>query len=189
MSDLSPNPLAGKTMLVVDDDEAARELMARTLTREGFAVAMAATGPEGLEAAENNPPDVVVLDVLLPEQDGWDVLAVLKQHPVLRDVPVVLVTMVDDRSKGMALGAAARQVRLMIVAQGARVLGVGIAVGAVLALAATRLLGSLLFGVETFDPVTYLAVSATMVMVGLAAAYLPARRASAVDPMDSLRSE
>ncbi len=89
----------------------------------------------------------------------------------------------------MALGAAARQVRLMIVAQGARVLAVGIAMGAILALAATRLLGSLLFGVEAFDPATYLLVAAVMVSVGLAAAYLPARRASAVDPMESLRSE
>lgn len=92
-------------VLVIDDDPAARELLARALTKDGFAVGMAATGPEGLEAAERHKPDVVVLDVLLPEQDGWDVLRVLKQHPVLEDVPVVLVTMVEDRSKGLALGA------------------------------------------------------------------------------------
>lgn len=89
----------------------------------------------------------------------------------------------------MALGAAARQVRLMIVAQGARVLAAGIVIGGVLALAATRSLGSLLFEVEAYDPGTYLGVAAVMTLVGLAAAYLPARRASAVDPMESLRSE
>jgi signal transduction histidine kinase/CheY-like chemotaxis protein len=93
-------------VLVIDDDPSVRELMARSLTKEGYAVGVAASGPEGLEAAEAHPPDVVVLDVLLPEQDGWEVLATLKAHPILRDVPVVLVTMVDDRSKGLALGAA-----------------------------------------------------------------------------------
>ncbi|MEM7350170.1 MAG: FtsX-like permease family protein, partial [Acidobacteriota bacterium] len=89
----------------------------------------------------------------------------------------------------MALGAAARQVRLMIVGQGARVLALGIAIGAGIALVATRALGSLLFDVEAFDVGTYLGVSALMVLVGLAACYLPARRASNVDPMVSLRTE
>ncbi len=89
----------------------------------------------------------------------------------------------------MALGAAARRVRLMIVGQGARVLAAGIAIGAVIAFGATRALGTLLFGVEAFDAGTYLGVSAVMVLVGLAASYLPARRASGVDPMVSLRTE
>ncbi len=89
----------------------------------------------------------------------------------------------------MALGAAARRVQLMIVGQGARVLAVGIAIGAGIALAATRALGTLLFGVSAFDVGTYLGVSAVMVVVGLAASYLPARRASRVDPMESLRTE
>lgn len=89
----------------------------------------------------------------------------------------------------MALGAQASGVRLMIVRQGARVLAVGIAVGTVVALGASRALGSLLFGVEAFEPVTYLGVSLLMVLVGLAASDLPARRASRVDPMVSLRAE
>ena len=89
----------------------------------------------------------------------------------------------------MALGAAARRVRLMVVGQGARVLAVGIAIGVAVALVATRALGALLFGVEAFDAGTYLGVSAVMVLVGLAASYLPARRASSVDPMESLRTE
>ncbi len=89
----------------------------------------------------------------------------------------------------MALGAAARRVQLMIVGQGARVLAIGIAIGVVIALVATRALGTLLFGVGSFDAGIYLGVSAIMVLVGLASSYLPARRASNVDPMVSLRDE
>ena len=89
----------------------------------------------------------------------------------------------------MALGAAARRVRMMVVGQGARVLAVGIVIGAVAAFLATRALGTLLFGVEAFDAGTYMGVSLAMVFVGLAACYLPARRASRVDPMESLRIE
>jgi len=92
-------------VLVIDDDPAARELMARSLTRGGYAVMMAASGADGLNIAEEKRPDVVVLDVLLPKQDGWEVLTAFKAHPTLNDVPVVLVTMVDDRSRGYALGA------------------------------------------------------------------------------------
>ncbi len=89
----------------------------------------------------------------------------------------------------MALGAAAMRVRLMVVGQGARVLAAGIVIGAGIAFVATRALGTLLFGVEAFDVGTYLGVSAVMVLVGLAASYLPARRASRVDPMVALRTE
>jgi predicted permease len=105
----------------------------------------------------------------------------------------VLSYAVAERSREiglrMALGAAAGRVRRMIVGQGARVLAVGIGIGAAIALVATRALGTLLFGVEAFDLGTYLAVAAVMILVGLAACYLPARRASKVDPMVSLRSE
>jgi ABC-type antimicrobial peptide transport system permease subunit len=93
----------------------------------------------------------------------------------------------------MALGAAARRVRRMVVGQGARVLAIGIVLGAAFAFVATRVLGSLLdtllFGIAAFDAGTYLAVSALMVLVGLAATYVPARRASNVDPMVALRTE
>lgn len=89
----------------------------------------------------------------------------------------------------MALGAAASHVRWMIVGQGAKVLALGIVVGAVAAFGATRALGSLLFEVEAFDPAIYLGVAVTLSLVGLAASYLPAWRASKVDPMESIRNE
>jgi ABC-type antimicrobial peptide transport system permease subunit len=77
----------------------------------------------------------------------------------------------------------------MVVAQGSRVVAVGIAIGVAAALAATRALGSLLFGVAPMDPATFVAMSAVMIVMGLLASYLPARRASSIDPIESLRSE
>ena len=87
----------------------------------------------------------------------------------------------------MALGAEARKVRTMIVAQGAKVVGAGVAVGILASLASTSLLQGFLFGVEPVDPVTFAGMSAAMLAVGLVASYLPARRASSVDPAESLR--
>jgi len=89
----------------------------------------------------------------------------------------------------MALGARADQVRRMVVAQGGRVVAGGVAVGIVAAYWTTKLLGNLLFGVAPLDALTFLAMSGSMVLVGLVASYLPARRASNVDPIESLRSE
>jgi predicted permease len=89
----------------------------------------------------------------------------------------------------MALGAEIGHVRRMVVAQGVRVVGLGVVIGIAVALASTRALGSLLFGVVPLDIVTFIAVPLSMVGVGLLASYMPARRASSVDPMDLLRGE
>jgi putative ABC transport system permease protein len=89
----------------------------------------------------------------------------------------------------MALGATAEQVRGMVVAQGARVLAAGTVVGVGVALASTRALGSLLYGVHAVDLSVFLGMSVSMILIGLFASYMPARRASAVDPMESLRSD
>jgi len=89
----------------------------------------------------------------------------------------------------MALGASAQVVRRMVVTQGARVVGLGIATGVLAALAATRTLGSLLFGVAAIDVPTYAAMSTLMLAIGLAASYVPAHRASRVDPCESLRND
>lgn len=105
----------------------------------------------------------------------------------------VLSYVVDERTREigvrMALGACAAQVRAMVVGQGARVVGAGVAIGLVVALAGTRALSSLLFGVQPFDTATFVAMSLAMLVVGLLASYLPARKASNLDPMESLRRD
>ena len=89
----------------------------------------------------------------------------------------------------MALGATATAVRRMVVSQGARVVVVGVVIGIVVALAATRLLGSLLYGVRPVDPIVFAAMSAMMIAIGALASYIPAWRASRVNPIESLRSD
>lgn len=88
----------------------------------------------------------------------------------------------------MALGAEAGSVRRMVVAEGSRVVVLGVLLGVAGGLAAMRLLGGLLYGVEAADPVTFAVVGAMMLLVGLVASYVPARRASSVDPVQSLRA-
>jgi ABC-type antimicrobial peptide transport system permease subunit len=89
----------------------------------------------------------------------------------------------------MALGARAGQVRRMIVTQGARIVLVGVALGTVAALLLTRLLDSLLFHVPAVDGLTFVATAAVVIGVAVLASYVPARRASSLDPLTSLRSE
>jgi len=105
----------------------------------------------------------------------------------------VLSYVVDERTREigvrMALGARAAQVRAMVVGQGARVVGAGVAVGILVALAGTHALRSLLYGVQPADAATFAAMALVMGWVGLLASYLPARRASNLDPVESLRRE
>ncbi|MEO7917654.1 MAG: FtsX-like permease family protein, partial [Dokdonella sp.] len=105
----------------------------------------------------------------------------------------VLSYIVGERTREigvrMALGAKAAQVRGMVVAHGARVVGIGVAIGIVAALMLTRTLGSLLFGVQPVDVTTFAIMSVTMITIGLLASYLPARHASNLNPVDSLRKD
>jgi PAS domain S-box-containing protein len=98
----APRPL---TVLVIDDDEATRDLIRHYLGQEGHRVVGAPTGEAGLRLALELRPDVITLDVMMPSMDGWSVLAALKAEPQLADVPVIILTMLDDRELGFALGA------------------------------------------------------------------------------------
>ena len=89
----------------------------------------------------------------------------------------------------MALGATAGSVRRMVVTQGARVVLLGVMIGVGVALFSTRALGTLLFNVAAVDPMIFLAMSGMLIAVGMLASYLPARKASRVDPIESLRSD
>lgn len=93
------------TVLAIDDDANVRDLMERFLSRQGFYTYTAANAFEGLELARQLKPDVITLDVMMPEKDGWWVLTQLKSDPNLCDIPVIMLTMVEDRELGYALGA------------------------------------------------------------------------------------
>jgi signal transduction histidine kinase/CheY-like chemotaxis protein len=96
---------SGDCVLVIDDDATARELIADYLHQAGFAVITAAGGREGLKRAKDHHPIAITLDVMMPDIDGWTVLAALRGDPQLADIPVVMATIVDERRQGMTLGA------------------------------------------------------------------------------------
>ncbi len=104
--DATPLSSVATCVLVIDDDPTQRELMQRFLTGEGFNVRAAASGEEGLRLARQFKPVAITLDVMMPGMDGWSVLSSLKSDVGLRDIPVIMVTMVDDPDRGFTLGAA-----------------------------------------------------------------------------------
>ncbi len=93
-------------VLVVDDDAGSRELLTRTLMKEGYRVSVAFSGEEALRMAAAERPAAITLDVFMPDMDGWAVLAALKSNPSLLDMPVIMVTISDEQEKGLALGVA-----------------------------------------------------------------------------------
>ena len=96
---------ASNRALVIDDDDDARAVMRRFLAKEGFDVITAKDGEEGLALAREIGPTLITLDVLMPKLDGWSVLKELKADPALSDIPVLMLTIMDDKDKGYALGA------------------------------------------------------------------------------------
>lgn len=102
----SSEPGSQKTVLVIDDDPAVRDLVQRYLTKVGFRVETAANGEEGMKLARQMRPDAITLDVLMPDMNGWSVLSAFKADPELAEIPVVVMTIVDDKNRGFALGAA-----------------------------------------------------------------------------------
>ena len=99
-------PDGAHVVLVIDDDPSQRELLTRFLERQGFAVRTAADGEAGLALARSVAPRAILLDVMMPQMDGWTVLGALKADPATADIPVVLCTFINDPAFGAALGAA-----------------------------------------------------------------------------------
>jgi PAS domain S-box-containing protein len=96
----------GRVVLIIDDEASQRDLMVRYLTRQGFVARAAADGRSGIELARKLRPMAVLLDVMMPEMDGWAVLATLKADEITREIPVVMVSFVADPALGASLGAA-----------------------------------------------------------------------------------
>jgi signal transduction histidine kinase/CheY-like chemotaxis protein/tetratricopeptide (TPR) repeat protein len=96
---------SARTVLVVDDERDTRELLERYLVKQGFRVVSAAGGERALELAHQIHPDAITLDLMMPGMDGWAVLSALKAAPELADIPVVILSILDDTNLGYTLGA------------------------------------------------------------------------------------
>jgi CheY-like chemotaxis protein len=102
-----PAPAPGAaTVLIADDDPAVREMLRRVLSREGFQIVMAENGEECIRLAREVQPAAITLDVMMAGMDGWTVLSALKADPTLARIPVIMLTIVDDKNLGFSLGAA-----------------------------------------------------------------------------------
>ncbi len=97
---------SSSTILVIDGDAVTRDILQRTLRKEGFRVVAAMSGEEGLRLARALSPDVITLDAVMPGMDSWSVLSTIKNDPEIADIPVIMLTVVDDQSLGYILGAA-----------------------------------------------------------------------------------
>jgi CheY-like chemotaxis protein len=102
---VSGNLDSDQTILVIDDDDAVHDTVSAMLGREGYRVLHARSGVEGLRMAREFRPDAITLDVLMPQMDGWSVLAAFKADPELCDIPITIVTMLNDRAIALSLGA------------------------------------------------------------------------------------
>jgi CheY-like chemotaxis protein/nitrogen-specific signal transduction histidine kinase len=107
-SPVSAEVVAGDAplVLVIDDDPTARAVLSRFLEREGYTVREAAGGRDGLALARALLPDAIALDIIMPDLDGWSVLTALKADPALAEVPIILISIIDEQRRGYFLGAA-----------------------------------------------------------------------------------
>lgn len=91
-------------ILIIDDDPVVRDLFTNYLSKQGYQVATASSGDEGLTLARKLRPDAITLDVMMPGMDGWMVLSALKTDPALTDIPVIMASMIEDKHLGYSLG-------------------------------------------------------------------------------------
>ncbi len=97
-------PARQPRILVVDDEANIRELLTQELTEAGYQVSSASNGRAAIDEVRRNRPDLVVLDVMMPEMNGFDVAAVLKNDPQTLDIPIVILSIVQDKDRGFRLG-------------------------------------------------------------------------------------
>ena len=95
------------TILLVEDNEANRDMLSRRLERRGYTVTIATDGRDGIAAARRGLPDLVIMDMNLPEIDGWQATRHLKSEPVTRHIPIIALTahaMSSDRQRALEAG-------------------------------------------------------------------------------------
>src|SRR5436190_23598410 len=98
--------ISSQCILIIDDDRAVHQLLADVLRPEGYTLKFATNGPDGLRLAKELRPAVITLDVLMPDMDGWVVLALMKADPDLATIPVIMLTVRSDQDFGFAMGVA-----------------------------------------------------------------------------------
>ncbi len=92
------------TILVVDDEESIRSLLHQELNEAGYLVEEASNGKEALESVRNNRPDLILLDIMMPELNGFDLAAILKNDPLTMDIPIIVLSIVQDKARGFRIG-------------------------------------------------------------------------------------
>ena len=99
-----PHPMQEKSVLVVDDDSNIRSLLQQELTEAGYSVRLAEDGRKALALIREEAPGLVILDVMMPEMNGFDVAAVLKNDPTTMDIPIIILSILEDKERGYRLG-------------------------------------------------------------------------------------
>ncbi len=92
------------TILVVDDDDSIRSLLEQELSEAGYLIEQATNGKQALECIRKNRPDLIILDVMMPEMNGFDVAAILKNDPQTMDIPIIILSIIQDKARGFRIG-------------------------------------------------------------------------------------
>ncbi len=92
------------SILVVDDDDSIRSLLEQELSEGGYLIEQATNGKQALECIRKNRPDLIILDVMMPEMNGFDVAAILKNDPQTMDIPIIILSIIQDKARGFRIG-------------------------------------------------------------------------------------